>query len=92
MRLILLLSVTLSFFQPLFSTEWSTFFFCVNQVLSEWAKDLVSDSPDVFGEAFGHVFGQQMVRPDCLLVTHDLIPPIQMDALMLIMSDCYSAF
>lgn len=43
-------------------TEWSFFFhFGVKQVLSEWAKDLISDSPAVFGETFSHVFGQQMV-------------------------------
>jgi hypothetical protein len=37
------------------------FHFGVKQVLSEWAKDLISDSPAVFGETFSHVFGQQMV-------------------------------
>jgi len=44
--------------------------FGVNQILSEWAKDLISDSPAVFGETFSHVFGQQMVNHTCLYSTN----------------------
>ncbi|KAM0911847.1 hypothetical protein ACQ4PT_013200 [Festuca glaucescens] len=33
---------------------------CNIGVLSEWAKELISESPAVFGETFDHVFGQQM--------------------------------
>ncbi|TVU15418.1 hypothetical protein EJB05_38939 [Eragrostis curvula] len=40
---------------------------CNIGVLSEWAKDLISESPDVFGETFGHVFGQQMISSECSL-------------------------
>ncbi|XP_062226036.1 eIF-2-alpha kinase GCN2 [Phragmites australis] len=36
-------------------------------VLSEWANDLISESPSVFGETFGHVFGQQMTSSKCSL-------------------------
>jgi hypothetical protein len=36
-------------------------YFFVNQVLSEWAKELISESSAVFGETFDQVFGQQMV-------------------------------
>uniref|UniRef100_A0A0E0KS85 non-specific serine/threonine protein kinase n=1 Tax=Oryza punctata TaxID=4537 RepID=A0A0E0KS85_ORYPU len=34
---------------------------CNIGILSEWAKDLISESPAVFGETFGHFFGPQMV-------------------------------
>eukprot|EP00267_Zea_mays_P050960 XP_020403837.1 eIF-2-alpha kinase GCN2 isoform X3 [Zea mays] len=40
---------------------------CNIGVLSEWAKDLISDSPAVFGETFSHVFGQQMISSECSL-------------------------
>ncbi|KAL6650949.1 hypothetical protein ACP70R_009874 [Stipagrostis hirtigluma subsp. patula] len=40
---------------------------CNIGVLSEWAKDLISESPAVFGETFGHVFGQQMISSECSL-------------------------
>nr|CAB3487479.1 unnamed protein product [Digitaria exilis] len=40
---------------------------CNIGVLSEWAKNLISDSPTVFGETFGHVFKQQMISSECSL-------------------------
>ncbi|TKW05167.1 hypothetical protein SEVIR_7G157200v4 [Setaria viridis] len=40
---------------------------CNIGVLSEWAKDLVSDPPAVFGETFSHVFGKQMISSECSL-------------------------
>lgn len=40
---------------------------CNIGILSEWAKDLISESPAVFGETFGHVFGQQMISSECSL-------------------------
>jgi len=39
---------------------------CNIGVLSEWAKNLISDSP-VFGETFSHVFGQQIISSECSL-------------------------
>nr|CAB3484962.1 unnamed protein product [Digitaria exilis] len=40
---------------------------CNIGVLSEWAKNLISDSPTVFGETFSHVFKQQMISSECSL-------------------------
>ncbi|CAN6235470.1 unnamed protein product [Urochloa humidicola] len=40
---------------------------CNIGVLSEWAKNLISDSPAVFGETFSHVFGQQIISSECSL-------------------------
>uniref|UniRef100_A0A0E0H2I8 non-specific serine/threonine protein kinase n=1 Tax=Oryza nivara TaxID=4536 RepID=A0A0E0H2I8_ORYNI len=40
---------------------------CNIGILSEWAKDLISKSPAVFGETFGHFFGPQMTSSECSL-------------------------
>jgi translation initiation factor 2-alpha kinase 4 len=40
---------------------------CNIGVLSEWAKNLISESPAVFGETFSHVFGQQIISSECSL-------------------------
>uniref|UniRef100_J3LZ61 non-specific serine/threonine protein kinase n=1 Tax=Oryza brachyantha TaxID=4533 RepID=J3LZ61_ORYBR len=40
---------------------------CNIGILSEWAKDLISESPAVFGETFGHFFGPQMTSSECSL-------------------------
>ncbi|XP_020151752.1 eIF-2-alpha kinase GCN2 isoform X1 [Aegilops tauschii subsp. strangulata] len=45
---------------PVISSE-----LCNIGVLSEWAKQLISESPAVFGETFDHVFGQQMISSEC---------------------------
>ncbi|VAH49040.1 unnamed protein product [Triticum turgidum subsp. durum] len=47
---------------PVISSE-----LCNIGVLSEWAKQLISESPAVFGETFDHVFGQQMISSECSL-------------------------
>ncbi|KAG2567098.1 hypothetical protein PVAP13_7NG220600 [Panicum virgatum] len=40
---------------------------CNIGILSEWAKNLISDSPAVFGETFSHVFGEQIISSECSL-------------------------
>ncbi|KAG8082501.1 hypothetical protein GUJ93_ZPchr0014g47014 [Zizania palustris] len=47
---------------PIISSE-----LCNIGILSEWAKDLILESPAVFGETFGHVFGPQMTSSECSL-------------------------
>ncbi|KQJ83323.1 eIF-2-alpha kinase GCN2 isoform X2 [Brachypodium distachyon] len=47
---------------PVISSE-----LCNIGVLSEWAKELISESPADFGETFDHVFGQQMISSECSL-------------------------